>query len=106
MDTYDTLVLSGSSCKGLLILGALQYLTDNFQLKDINKFVGTSAGSMICYFLAIGYTPIELMVYICTHQIMEKMQHLNIVSMMNGTGACSFSGIQEQLEKMTINKME
>jgi len=36
---------------------------------------------------------------------MEKIHHFNIVSMMNGNGATSFSSIYEELEKMTINKL-
>jgi predicted acylesterase/phospholipase RssA len=101
---YDTLVLSGASIKGLVLLGALQYAYDNYLMK-ITTYIGTSSGAMICYLLAIGYTPIEIAVYICTFQLMEKLQEFNLVSMLNGAGATSFSGIQEQLEKMTINKI-
>ena len=45
------------------------------------------------------------MVYICTHQLLEKIQHFNIVAMINGCGASSFSSIYEQLEKITIEKI-
>lgn len=102
---YDTLVLSGASSKAFVTLGAIQYAYDNYLLQNLKNYAGTSSGSMICYFLAIGYTPIEIMVYICSNQIMEKMQHFNIVAMIQGRGATSFSSIQEQLEKMTISKI-
>lgn len=102
---FDTLVLSGGSSKGILILGALQYAYDNFLLNKINKYIGTSVGSIICFLLLIGYTPIEIMIYLCTHEVLEKLQHFNIVAMMNGDGALSYSSIYEQLEKMTINKI-
>jgi len=102
---FDTLVLSGGSSKGIMILGALQYAYDNFLLNKINKYVGTSVGSIICFLLLIGYTPIEIMVYLCTHEILEKLQHFNIVAMINGNGALSYSSIYEQLEKMTIDKI-
>lgn len=102
---YDTVVLSGGAAKCILTLGALQYAVDNFLLKNVTTFIGTSAGSMISYLLAIGYSPIEIIVYICTHQLIEKMQNFNIVGMTNGSGAISFSNIQEQLEKMTIAKI-
>lgn len=102
---YDTLVLSGASTKGILTLGAIQYVYDNFLLKDTKTFIGTSSGSMICYLLAIGYTPIEIMVYICTNQLMEKMKHFDMVAMIQGRGASSFTMIHEQLEKMTISKI-
>jgi len=102
---YDTLVLSGASSKGFLLLGAIQYVQDNFLNKNITTYIGTSSGSMICYLLCIGYTPVEIMVYICTHQIIEKMQSFNIVAMIQGNGAASFHPLHEHLEKMTISKI-
>jgi predicted acylesterase/phospholipase RssA len=102
---YDTLVLSGASSKAFATLGAIQYAFDNYLFKNLTNYVGTSSGSMICYLLAIGYTPIEIMVYICSNQIMEKMHDFNIVAMIQGRGAISFSNIQEQLEKMSISKI-
>lgn len=102
---FDTLVLAGGSSKGILILGALQYCFDNFLLKDIDIYIGTSAGAMICYLLAIGYTPLEIIVYICSNQLMDKMVHFNIIGMINNQGASSYSSINETFEKMTINKI-
>jgi predicted acylesterase/phospholipase RssA len=104
-NNYDTLTLAGGSTKGIMILGALQYASDNYLLKDIKNYIGTSAGAMIGYLLAIGYTPIEMMIYICCNQLLEKMLHFNIVAMINGQGASSFNHIQENLEKMTIQKI-
>jgi len=103
--SFDTLVLSGGSTKGIIILGALQYLYDQNYLNEINNFVGTSCGALIGFLLAIGYTPIEIIVYICTNQLVEKVPHFNIVAMINGHGASSFSNIYEELEKMTIAKI-
>ena len=102
---FDTIVLPGASTKGIITLGALQYAVDNFILANVKTYVGTSSGAMICYMLAIGYTPIEIMVYICKNQLMEKIQHFNVVAMIQGRGATSFNTIQEQLEKMTISKI-
>jgi NTE family protein len=102
---YDTLVLAGGSSKGLMILGALQYGFDNYLLKNVNTYIGCSAGAMIGYLLAIGYTPIEIVVYICCNQLMEKMVHFNIVAMINKQGASSYNTINETFEKMTINKI-
>ena len=45
------------------------------------------------------------MTYITTNQILDKIQHFNLVAMIQGRGASSFSPIQEQLEKMTIDKI-
>ena len=102
---YDTLCITGSSAKGLLILGSLQYAYDNFMFNNINIYIGTSSGAIISYLLAIGYKPIEIISYICTNQLLEKIQHFNIVAMLQGRGACSFTPIQEQIEKMSISKI-
>ena len=102
---FDTLVIAGGSSKGIVNLGALQYLYDNNIGKNINTYIGTSSGSIICFLLIIGYTPIEIIVYICTNQLFEKLHHFNIVAMLNGNGAISFSNIYEQIEKMTIDKL-
>jgi predicted acylesterase/phospholipase RssA len=58
---YNTLILSGGGTKGFCTLGALQYMQDN-QLIDekAELFIGTSIGAIICYFMAIGYTPIRV----------------------------------------------
>ena len=102
---YDVLVLSGASQKGFLTLGALQYTIDNFFLTEINTFIGTSSGAMSCYLLCIGYSPKEILVYMCTNQILERMSNLNMVAMLQGNGASSFNPVQEHLEKMTISKI-
>ena len=104
-NNYDTLVLSGGSIRGIMLLGALQYATDNYLLNDIKTYIGTSIGSIIGYLLAIGYTPIEIMVYVFKNQIFDKIKYFNIVAAINGNGATSFSHIHEHLEKMTIEKI-
>lgn len=104
-NNYDTLVLSGGSIRGIMLLGALQYAIDNYLLTDIKTYIGTSIGSIIGYLLAIGYTPIEMMVYVFKNQIFDKIKYFNIVAAINGTGATSFSHIHEHLEQMTIEKI-
>lgn len=102
---FDTVVLPGGSVKGLIILGALQYCYDNFLLTDVQNYVGTSAGAMSSYLLAIGYTPVEIITQICTNQVIERMQHFDIFAMVNNLGATSFTNISEILEKLTIDKI-
>lgn len=102
---YDTLVLTGASQKGFVLLGALQCAIDNFLLKNTNIYIGTSSGAIISYLHIIGYTPIEIIVYVCTNKVIESLQSINILDMIQGKGATSFQHIQEHLEKMTISKI-
>jgi len=103
MDT-DTLVLSGGGTKGLILLGGLQYIYDSDLHRGITTYVGTSVGAIICYLLAIGYTPVEILIFICQNSFMEKMQH-DILSMAQGRGSTSYTPINECLEKMTLDKI-
>ncbi len=52
--TVDTLVLDSGGVKGLYILGSLKKLEEEDILKNINLYIGTSVGSIICFFLIIG----------------------------------------------------
>jgi NTE family protein len=102
---YDTVVLGGGAIKSFSILGAMQYTYDNYLLNNVKTYIGTSGGSMISYLIIIGYKPVEIIAFLCTNQILEKMQSFNMVAMMNGLGASSYLHIYEQLEKMTIEKI-
>ena len=105
---YDTIVISGGSTKCISLLGAIQCLIDKDKLKlnEIENFVGTSAGAMICYFLSIGYEPLDIFTEICTSKVLSKLHPINpIGSLMNTKGLMSYSLIQEELERMTIQKI-
>ena len=43
--------------------------------------------------------------YMCSHSIFKKLHYVDIVSMMNGTGAIDFALLSTHLEKMTIEKI-
>ena len=102
---YDTIVISGGSIKGITALGSVQYLYDNFLNEKLENFIGTSCGAIICYLLSIGYTPVEIMIYICTHRLVEKIQEFNLIDMINGNGAISYNPVNDILEKMTLEKI-
>uniref|UniRef100_A0A6C0EM51 PNPLA domain-containing protein n=1 Tax=viral metagenome TaxID=1070528 RepID=A0A6C0EM51_9ZZZZ len=105
LDQYDTLVISGGGVKGFNILGAIQALYDANLVNNITTHVGTSIGAIISYLLAIGYTPIELVVSVYQNRCLERIQQFNLVAMINGNGATTFTPIYEMLEKMTLDKI-
>lgn len=58
---FDTLVISGGGIKGFAQLGVLHYLCErSLDINSIKTMAGTSVGSMLCFLLGCGYTPIEL----------------------------------------------
>ena len=56
----NILVLSGGGIKGLATLGALKCLIDNEIIVKPEIICGTTSGSAIGLFLAIGYTPQDI----------------------------------------------
>lgn len=102
---YDTLVLSGGGVNGYGILGSLQYLKDNRRLDNINTYVGTSIGAIIAYLICIGCTPMDIMVYLTTKNVLKSLNQINVISMIQGSGCCNFNSLQEHIEKVTIDKI-
>jgi predicted acylesterase/phospholipase RssA len=102
---YDALLLSGGSVRVLSTLGALQYCYDHQLIEEIQTYCGVSAGAMTAYLLAIGYTPTELITDLCTHKVFDQIPYFDILSMMNGEGAMSFSAFQHHLERLSIRRI-
>jgi len=105
MSHYESIVISGGGVRGFSLLGALGFVSQYIDLRSINVLVGTSVGSMICYFLAIGYTPQEILTELLSSKVMEKIKSYNLMACVQGEGACSFSPIHEFLETKTIQKI-
>jgi NTE family protein len=102
---YNAIVMSGGGLKGFALLGAMQYMIDNKLIGNIKYYSGTSIGAIISYFLAIGYTPIEMIVYIITHNVFDKKDHKSIDSILNGEGIYDFSIYSSHFKKMSLDKI-
>lgn len=103
---YDVLCLQGVSTKALYCLGCLQCLVDNGCLDSLKHYVGTSSGSLVCYFTLLGYSPAESLSNLCTDDVFASVsKNFNLLKMVNGGGAASWSRIQETIEKLTIQKI-
>lgn len=64
-DKKNILVISGGGTKGFSALGLLHKLTENELLNNIDTYLGTSVGGMICLLLLIGYKPNEIHSILC-----------------------------------------
>lgn len=60
---FRTLVLSGGVFKGSMFLGCMKYLEERNALHNITTYVGASAGSIVCFLMALGCTVEESLVY-------------------------------------------
>jgi predicted patatin/cPLA2 family phospholipase len=107
MTEHDALVISGGGIYGILVLGALQQCIDinTLDLTKIDLLVGTSVGSIICYLLILGFYPTEIIHLIIRHrQQLDSLTSFNLVKLYNLEGGIQFTGIQQLLERITLDK--
>lgn len=58
------LVISGGSTKTVAVVGCLKYLEEFGMLSNVVNFIGSSAGSMLCLFLILGYHTSEMLEFL------------------------------------------
>lgn len=98
---YKTLVLSGNSTNAVVSLGALQYIYEKLYLKNIQTYVAVSSGTIISVLLSIGYSPIEIISYICFEQAYKNLPSFNLLNtLLSGQSSISFLPIRERIEQM------
>lgn len=106
LDEYGTIVLGGGGVKCIATLGALQRLHDTNKLSSVHTYIGTSAGSIIGLLLAVGYTPIEIVVYICSERVLESIAPLDMMSLVTGNGAIRYDAkIGVHIRKLVCAKI-
>ena len=72
----------------------------------MKNFVGTSASALILYFVAIGFTPIEILCTLLSTDVFERLrENVDVARMADSLGATPFRPFQETIEKMTIQKI-
>lgn len=105
-NNYDTLVLSGNGTTGIIILGALYHIYENDQniLNNIKYYAGTSAGSFISYLLIIGYTPMEIFIYICSKIENIDISNLTLDSILQKHGFIIKNNYITHLKVLTLEK--
>jgi predicted acylesterase/phospholipase RssA len=60
MREFSSIVLSGGAFKAISIIGVIQYLEEKNLIKNLKNFIGTSAGALLCFTLALGFSSIEM----------------------------------------------
>jgi predicted acylesterase/phospholipase RssA len=98
---YDGLVISSGAIKGFLILGFL----DHTNISNIKYFCGCSVGSYICMLLSIGYTPLEIITYLCVNDISQLFKDLNPLMLKDCYGMINSNLMLEYIETMIKYKL-
>jgi NTE family protein len=82
-------------------LGVIKYLKENDLLKSINNYYGTSAGSIICLMLALGFE-LEEMVKFIENFDLDKLIIVNTENLFTTFNVCENTKI-EKVIKLFLN---
>jgi predicted acylesterase/phospholipase RssA len=57
---FTSIVIAGGATKVISVIGVLKFLEENNMINSIINLVGTSAGAVMCAFIALGYKSNEI----------------------------------------------
>ena len=81
-------------------------LLDKGKLKDLKNYVGTSSGSIIGSLMSVGYTPLDLLCYVCSNNIYSKIKGLDVSNLLtSNSGMMSFEPISKEIIKLFVDKI-
>ena len=107
MRSFSSLIIAGGASKCLAAVGCIKYLEEKKQLQFIRNFVGTSAGSILCFFLCLGYTTNEIIVFLMECFDDPSITHLDpneILGLLSNFGINSGGIIVRLLERILYDK--
>ena len=70
---YEGIVISSGSGGGYGMLGFLHTLYSKRNMSRIKYFAGTSVGALICMFLALGASPLDIFSKMCSKDVNEYL---------------------------------
>ena len=104
----DTICLSGGGVKGISYISALSFLEkENYiDFNNILNLVGTSSGSIICFFLSIGYTLKELEDFVLQFDFKKLEPDVNCNIFLSEYGIDDGIKIMTTIKTFSIEKLD
>lgn len=96
---FNGVVLSGGGYKGYIHLGALSVLYGELPMDEVSVYSGTSVGALICFLLALGYNPKQILGAVITDDIL-KSKTGGLLKITSNFGILSMDCIVEKISKL------
>ena len=97
-----TLVLSGGGIRGISFIGALKYLKEQHIIDNLDTFIGTSIGALICSLIAFDIS-INRLESLLKKIDFSKLVSFNIDNLLEKYGLTEGEGLSA-LFKITLSK--
>ena len=107
---YTNLLISGGGIYGISILGIIRYIQEYNIIDNINKYLGTSCGAIICLLLNIEYSINDIYEFINIFEIDLLIKDfsdnkLNLLdNLINNYGLNNFNNLRCILENFLLAK--
>lgn len=100
----NVLVLGPGGIKAFLELGSLIHIENLGLLKNINWYIGVSAGAIVSYLLVLGYTVSESINICLKYNVFPDLKDINIQAVKENHGLLSTQNLKKILVECTIDK--
>jgi predicted acylesterase/phospholipase RssA len=81
--SFTSIVIAGGALKVLSAIGCVKYLQEKQVLGSLRNFVGTSAGAVLCFFLALGYKWDEILQFAVENLYNNDIMSVDVDDMFN-----------------------
>jgi predicted acylesterase/phospholipase RssA len=106
---FSSIVVAGGALKVISVIGCIKYLEEKSMLKNIKNFVGTSAGSIMCLFMVLGYTYLEIVEFL--HKNLEddtisKFNPSECLELFSNYGLNSGKNLEDFIQRIVFKKLK
>ena len=106
---FSSIVIAGGASKIISVIGVAKFLEEENMIKHIKNFVGTSAGAVLCAFIAMGYSSNEMYDFfiqnLCNDETITRMNIDEIFSFFATFGISSGCNLECFFERMIEQKV-
>lgn len=106
---FTSIVIAGGATKVISVIGVLKFLEENNMINSIINLVGTSAGAVMCAFIALGYKSNEIIDFLkdtlCKDNDVKNINVDDVFKIFETYGFTTGDNVTNLFKRMIIKKL-
>lgn len=106
---FSSLVIAGGATKVISSIGVIKFLEEHNMIKSIKNLVGTSAGAVLCAFVALGYDSTSIREFfirnLCKDQAITSLNIDEMLNFFSSYGVSTGHNIDTFFKRMICQKL-
>lgn len=106
---FTSIVIAGGALKVISVIGCIKYLEEKNMVTNMKNFAGTSAGSIMCLFLVLGFTYAEMIEFLYVNlsdKAITSFDPEECLSMLESYGLNSGGNLELLIQRMLFKKLK